>query len=280
MFKTYINLFKSGHISTGFSPRIPDYATKYWLNQLEKASQKNSKNNFLDIGAGEGRLTVILANSGFKQGTAIEILVNKNHWNKILNKFENIKLKEGLLQEIVGTLETKEKFDFVMLSEVFEHIPPKDVPDFLSALKRVVSDNGKVFLTTPNSKVQGPAEQSHIWYEIFPYGHHKHYNYLELKELLFNHGFEVEWHAFECNKIKEKVYNKFFYPTARLDQKLLTTKKLPVFIRNIYKFWSYPFILLTRSIFWFLAKFITKYETKHNNENNAATMMLLLKKSK
>ena len=280
MFKTYINLFKKGHISTGFSPRIPDYATQYWLNQLGKASEKTSKNNFLDIGAGEGRLTVLLATSGFKKGTAVEIQVNKNTWERILNKFENVNLKEGLLQKIVNHLENKEKFDFVILSEVFEHIPPIDVPNFLSVLKRVVSDNGKVFLTTPNAKVQGPAEQSHIWYKKFPYGHHKHYGYQELKELLINHGFEVEWHTFECNKIKEKYYNKLFYPAARLDQKLLMTKKLPIIIRKIYKFCSYPFILITRSTFWILSKFITRYETKYNNENNATTMMLLLKKSK
>jgi 2-polyprenyl-3-methyl-5-hydroxy-6-metoxy-1,4-benzoquinol methylase len=280
LYKNYLKLFKKNKIITGFSQRLPDYANEHWLNQLSKIIKKTAKKSFLDIGAGSGRLSILLANSGFDKGTSVEIQVDKKRWNGILNEHKNLELVEGLLQEKIEELENKEKYNFILMSEVFEHIPPKDVSCFLSSLKKVLDDDGKIFLTTPNAIVCGSAEKASNWYKIQPYGHYKHYTVEEVKAILLNHGFDVESYGFECNKIKRKFYNKVFYPVSRWDARFLYSKKLPCFIKKIYSIVSFPVALCMRAMFWVAAKCVTMIEEKYNNENNATTMMLLVKHKK
>ena len=203
LYKQYLNLFKKKEIITGFSHRLPDYATKYWLAKLEKAISQSSKNMFLDIGAGDGRLSTLLINNNFKKGYAIEVQINEQQWEKITNKYPQISILKGLLQENIIKLKNK-NFDFILLCEVFEHIPPKDIKIFLKTLHYIIDENGYIFLTTPNKLVQGPANNAPQWYKKQPFGHHKHYELKEIKTLLKQHGFTIKWHTFECNKIKKK----------------------------------------------------------------------------
>ncbi|MFH0898567.1 MAG: class I SAM-dependent methyltransferase, partial [bacterium] len=252
LYQTYTTLCKQKKIFTGFSHRLPDYATKYWLDQFEHCitTIKGSKKNFLDIGAGSGRLSTLLLNTYFSQGAAIEVQVDHTIWKPLLQKHPGLKLYEGLLQDrIQDLISNHTTFDFIVLAEVFEHIPLCDVNGFLQALKKLLSDDGKIFLTTPNAVVLGPAEKSHMWHKRQPYGHHKHYTLKEMKEILEHHGFEITRHTFEGNIVKKHRYNRFFYPAARWDQKLLTTKKLPAIARKIYHICSSPFITATEGIF-------------------------------
>lgn len=192
----------------------------------------------------------------------------------------NLTLITGLLQKELPIFieQNKIKIDFVLLSEVFEHIPPKDIAPFLSCLQNIVSTNGKIFLTTPNSIVQGAAENSPRYYKKQKYGHYKHYSLKELKELLSKYNFQVDWYKFESGFFKRNFYNKAFYKTSRLDQKLLNSKKLPYTIRYIYKNVSLPFILITRFVFWLLSKLVYISEHKFNNEKNAETVVIQIKK--
>lgn len=278
LYKRYLNLFKQQNIVTGFSSRVPDYGVRYSISKLEKAISFSKKNSFLDVGAGLGRMSVLLASSCFKTGYSIEVKVDKPSWKQILEKHKNINLIEGLLQENIGVLKSKEKINFVVLSEVFEHIPLTDVESFLGSLHEVLDEDGIVFLTTPNLVVQGPAEKSVRWYKKVPFGHHKHYKFDELKDILDKHGFKIIFNSFEGSFFKRNFYNRFYYPFSRLDQKLLVSKKIPKFLNNLYKYFSYPFIPIIKGFFWSLAKVVYFYENKFGSEKNSETMILVLKK--
>ena len=54
--------------------------------EFDEILKNISKKDFLDIGAGGGRLTTLLA-PHFKSGTAIEIQVKRDEWNTILKKY-------------------------------------------------------------------------------------------------------------------------------------------------------------------------------------------------
>ncbi len=270
-------MVKKGIVTTGFSRRIPDYATQYWLDRFEKTAKSVSSKKFLDIGAGSGRLSLLLASSGFEKGVAVEIDVDQSVWEKNLNVCKNLSLKEGLLQELLPALQAEGPFDLIVLAEVFEHIPLGDVDNFLSTLKKILAVDGRIFLTTPNFVVQGAADQSAIWHERQPWGHHKHYSFVEIKTLLESHGFSVEGHTFECNKKKTTWYNKWYYPVVRVDEKLMYSKKLPLLIRTLYRVGSMPAIVLGRGVFWTLANFIRSYEEKNNSEQTAGTMIMTIK---
>lgn len=276
LYKKYIDLWKQENINSGFSYRLPDYAIQYWLENLEKTILSTPQKNFLDIGAGNGRLSNLLLNTFYNTGAAIEVDVDKHVWKNILEKHPHFAFHEGLLQDKFEELKNK-KFDLIILSEVFEHIPLVDVPLFLEKLYHVLSDDGRIFLTTPNFITQGPAEKSSLWHEKSPYGHHKHYSLQELHELLEKFGFQVEWSTFECNKFKI-FYNKQFYKTARLDSKLISSKKIPHVLKTSYHVISAPLMLGIKSYFWLLSKLIYLSEHKWNTEKRSTTIILSIKK--
>ncbi len=278
LYQNYMRLWREGLVNAGFSPRLPDVGIRYWLEQMERAIDTSKPKTFLDIGAGDGRLSLLMLRSGYLNGAAIEVQGNAKSWQAITDTYGSFHFYDGLLQEHVAAMTRNQKFDFVLLSEVFEHIPLPDVSAFLQALHAVLSDDGCVFLTTPNFDVQGPAEQSAVWHEREPYGHYKHYRYQELEALLKAHGFSMVWHAFECHKFKSKLYNKWFYPLSRLDAKLLSSKKLPSAVRAIYRYLSAPFISLVRGPLYGMACAVHQVEKRWTDQQSGATMMMCIKK--
>jgi 2-polyprenyl-3-methyl-5-hydroxy-6-metoxy-1,4-benzoquinol methylase len=278
LYHTYLRLWQQGYGNAGFSPRLPDYATRYWLDQLQAAVAHPLIRSFLDIGAGDGRLSMLLLSTTQAQGAAVEVAFDDRAWQPITSAYPQFELHRGLLQDYVASCQGKRQFDLVLLAEVFEHIPPSDIPLFLKHLYTMVADGGKVFLTTPNRVVMGPAEQSPIWHEREPYGHHKHYTYQELAALLSAAGFVVEWHCFECHRFKSWLYNRWLYPLSRLDARLLFSKKIPAPMRTVYRWLSLPAIGLARAWFWLLAQAVYVVEKRLSNERTAQTMMLVIKK--
>jgi 2-polyprenyl-3-methyl-5-hydroxy-6-metoxy-1,4-benzoquinol methylase len=276
LYKKYITLWQQENINSGFSYRLPDYAIQYWLENLEKTILSTQQKNFLDIGAGNGRLSLLLLNTFYNSGAAIEVDADKDIWKNILEKNPTFTFHEGFLQDKFEELKDK-KFDLIMLSEVFEHVPPTDIPKFLAKLYQVLSDDGRIFLTTPNFVTQGPAEKSPLWHEKSPYGHHKHYSLQELHKILEKFGFQIERSTFECNKFKI-FYNKQFYKTARLDSKFLSSKKISRILKTSYQLFSTPLLLGIKSYFWLLSKLIYLSERKWNTEKRSMTIILSIKK--
>lgn len=279
LYKTYIKLWRQGLISHGFSSRLPDYATRFWFENLECALPLSGQRVFLDLGAGDGRLSCLMLRSYSTQGLAVEVQVDKCLWKPIITNYGRFELHEGLIQEELAQLSGKRIFDFILLIEVFEHIPPSDIPCLMRGLSNVLAHDGCIFLTTPNYIVQGPAEQSHMWHEKQPYGHYKHYSYDELATLCTQYSFYVKWHNYEGHSIKKKLYNKYFYPMARLDARFLTSTKIPKIIKIAYRYTSWPLILLIRGYFLGIAQLVYAIERLCSNEKTAETMMIVIRKT-
>jgi len=275
LYASYLEIWKQGLVCAGFSPRLPDRGTRYWLEQLERILPARA-GSFLDIGAGGGRLSLLLGRE-WGSGIALEVQVDAQVWAAIQEHYP-VLLREGLLQktmdELVGTM----AFDVVLLSEVFEHIPPIDVPQFLRTLHALLADEGTLFLTTPNVVVQGPAEKSSMWHERQLYGHHKHYALSELKSIFEKHGFAVQSYCFECHTLKRHLYNRCFYAISRLDGRLMASSKVPKRLKFAYRLASAPLIVATSLFFRLVAAVVYYVEKNWSNEKNCLTIIMSIKK--
>jgi SAM-dependent methyltransferase len=276
LYANYLRLWKQGLVGRGFSRRLPDYATRSWFNYLQKALPP-APGAFLDIGAGDGRLSLVLLTAGYKKGVALEVCVDRTSWDYILTHYKNFRLYEATLQDAMHHLD--QKFDFVVIAEVFEHIPPEDVGPFLHKLSQVVAPGGTVFLTTPNFYVQGPAQQSPLWHERFAYGHYKHYTVAKLTQLLARAGFCVQRCDFECHRLKKVLYDRCFYPLSRWDERLSNSRRLPTIAKKAYSVISWPVIMIIRLYFRAFARIVYFIESYSSGEQSSATIIITARKT-
>ncbi|MFA6262958.1 MAG: class I SAM-dependent methyltransferase [Candidatus Babeliales bacterium] len=275
LYEHYLCLWEQGLVGKGFSRRLPDYATRSWFGYLQKALPCGS-GAFLDVGAGDGRLSLVLLTAGYKKGVALEVCVDRSSWDYICTHYKNFHLHEATLQDAMNYLD--QKFDFVVIAEVFEHIPSTDVEPFLHKLSQVVAPGGTVFLTTPNFYVQGPAQQSPLWYERCSYGHYKHYTAAELTQLLTTAGFCVQRCDFECHCLKKVLYDKCFYHVSRWDERLSSSKRLPAYAKKAYRVISWPAIMIIRLYFRALARVVFFIESYRSSEQSSATIIMTARK--
>lgn len=92
-------------------------------------------------------------------------------------------------------------FDFVVFSEIMEHLIPAHVPIVIQEIKRVLKKDGWLFITTPNIASlikrinlllgKNPVEFDLNLHEDATYGHIREYTMGELVIILQNQGFEI-----------------------------------------------------------------------------------------
>jgi 2-polyprenyl-3-methyl-5-hydroxy-6-metoxy-1,4-benzoquinol methylase len=119
---------------------IPTYT---YLNNcdLKEAS-------ILDVGCGTGDLLILLAPKAKIllgvdfAGIAIDIANEKKQSLKLTNlDFININIDK---------LSSAEKFDYILLNDVTEHISDKELYLLFKTIKRIIKNSGKLIIHTPN----------------------------------------------------------------------------------------------------------------------------------
>lgn len=262
----YINLINKEIIDINLSKRLPDHFEKYKMDILDKGINICDKwDNFLDVGANNGRYSYLLLEKGFKSGVAVEVSENKS-LKELGEKYSNLNITNKLIQDFI----TEEKFDFILLSDVFEHIPLSDLNEFLQKLSDLQNDNGVIYILTPNSIVCGPAEKSDIYYTKHQHGHHKHYTKKEIELLLKQYNYNLIFHTYEENKLKASLRNIFLRFSAK-DKVLMKSK--------IYSLLSLPLIFILNMLFKSVAYFVYINEKKnHNCALDSVSQILVFKK--
>lgn len=129
-------------------------------------------------------------------------LITKQFSKKYLNtlKDENIILKHCDLH--TERLPWKNNvFDFVVFSEVMEHLIPPKLPLVFNEIKRVLKPNGWVLVTTPNVasfikrinllRGKNPSEFNLNLHRKATFGHIKEYSMVEVESILKKSGFKI-----------------------------------------------------------------------------------------
>lgn len=259
LYEKYLELF-----STIYNPYFLKNRTQKTTLENMGYAINNCENwdTFLDIGGGTGHYSAALS-SCFKKGLLIEIDSQPEH-KLITEKYPNI----SAIYCQIENYEPSYKADFILLADVFEHIP--DILSFVKKLSSMQEKGGVIYIMTPNPITCGPAPESEIYYKIHKYGHIKHYNGNEICLLMSQWGYEYLYGTYEGTKIRTMI-KTLFYALLQKDSKWSHN-----IIYKITRLLIKPFLLIINNIF---EKIIYFYETRNRyNPFTTRTQTLVFKK--
>lgn len=203
----YISQFRNGFTQCFYDSWGINYvATIEFL--LKKIEQENLT-SCIDIGCGDGRLTMEIHNS-FPEKRVIGI----DYSAKAISLAKNMNPSGNYMQLNIIDQAMDEQFDLGILMEVFEHIDPKENDKFVRGLSKLLRKNGKLFVTVPH--VNKPVE----------YKHFRHFTSETLTKC-FEDYFEVEEVIpFEKGKQRKQLIdnllgNRFFILNSHRARQLL-----------------------------------------------------------
>tara|TARA_B100000029_G_scaffold275628_1_gene270309 strand:- start:9975 stop:10877 length:903 start_codon:yes stop_codon:yes gene_type:complete len=251
--------------------RISDPSMMIWLERMFTCFGNVTGKRILDFGAASGHKALLLSKLGatvFAVDMADESIIRMKHARQISGiNFKIIKGNDSYLLTIdPGT------FDLILCGEVIEHIRPSKLPTFLDSMHNILSPGGKLFLTTPNFDVYGPAENSAEYFEHSPFGHYKHYSITELINLLDQASFQICNYWYECHPLT-RLRNHIFYPLAQYDNALYASNRFQL-IRYALRPLSWIFHLIMDGIYPISYRLQRMYEYKRSKISTGMTIMI------
>ncbi len=252
------------------SSRLPDYTKITTLNYMNRAINCcDNWDAFLDIGAGDGHYSIPLLKK-FNTGTAVEI-DNNQRLIALKKEFENFTPIIGTISDI----EPEEKFDFILMADVFEHIPLEEINKFCLQISNMQAINGVIYILTPNPIFCGPATKSELFHGINNnrhHGHQKHYLPQEILNLLSPLGYSLVFSAFEESGLRQFIKRIIFGFSMR-DNKYNQSK--------IYRLFSPIFIYPLKGFLYILGLISYKIELLRSNDKfGMMSRVLVFKKIK
>lgn len=255
--KDLYTIYKKNVYDKVFSNRIPDITKKRTLDVMNLAINCCEKwGNSLDVGGGSGHYSIPLLFK-FKKSVVVEVSKHGEH-EYLKNRYPNFEYHNDFIEQI----EFKEKFDFILLADIFEHIV--DVTKFIGQITNLQNDGGVMYILTPNPLFCGPAEQSGIYYTRHKDGHHKHYTKQEVIKIMNKHHYEPIYIGYEEGPLRQRV-KRIVRGLSRRDKNLgdkffVYRKIISPMLSIIYN----PLLLLTE---------FYVYKDEYSNKNNSENMM-------
>lgn len=238
-------------IDTEFSPDLPDVTKKTTLDGINRAINLCQRwDRAMDIGCGNGHYLSALS-AKFRKNVGVELDTYPEQ-AQLAKNFPHI----SFFNDLVEKYPEEEKFDFLLLMDIFEHIP--DLPPFLAKLARLQDSGGIIYITTPNPIFCSPAEESEISAKRTGYhGHIKHYTKKEIESLMKDAGYEPEFHFYEETIIREYL---------RRIAKGISRRDLNWSKHFAYRIVRPLALLVLKPIFWVIKMIneFTEHESRHD----------------
>lgn len=133
----------------------PAHARRQSYEPISKLIQANER--VLDIGCGDGTFLDLVRARGAR---GIGVDLDPARVEECRRK--GLEAYCVRVQEIDSVV--KEKLDFVSMIHIIEHIVPAEALEILGAVTRSLSDDGRIFLVTPN--ISHPGVQTNFWLDI------------------------------------------------------------------------------------------------------------------
>lgn len=194
----------------------------YWGHEytsyLEFIIKRITDINFesiLDVGCGDGKF-LYQCNKKF----ANKKLVGLDYSETAINMAKALNNSINYIKGDIGDREKiTEKYDIITLIEVLEHIPPKEISDFIANIKHHLNDNGQLIITVPSKNIPTTSK------------HYQHFD-LDSIRLVISPHFEIE-NIYYLNKISisEKIIRRLL--SNRLF--ILNEQRLLNLLYNLYK---------------------------------------------
>ena len=205
---------------------------------LKIIHKKNKRPRILEIGSGDGFfIDECIKFKVFIVGSE----ACDDNLERLKKKFSNkIKFIKLILPESIKT-KVKDKFDFVIFNDVFEHISNPD--EVIVELKKILKENGSIIINLPSSngiifktseilmKYGFSRFYDRLWQKNMNSPHISYFNISNLNKLFFKHDF-VNIQSGYLDTIEYNNYHR---------------------IKNLYD--SKPFIIVLSIVCFFLAIF-------------------------
>lgn len=141
--------------------------------------------SLLDVGCGEGRfLREVSKRFSGKRLLGVDFSARAIEYARLLNPGLDF-----LRADIARGAESSERFDVVTLIETLEHVPPVELGEFVSGLRRRTNDGGTLVVSVPSTNIKMSAK------------HYQHFDLRSLASALAPH-FRVEEHYY-LNRISK-----------------------------------------------------------------------------
>jgi len=161
-----------------------NFTYRHLIKYISKYLKKNDK--ILDIGTGAGTIALYFANKGYNI-TGIDISEKAIKSCIASQKNLNIKNINFLVDDFQNT-KLKQKFNFIIFTEVIEHLPDDDLA--LKSIFKLLKPNGILFLSTPS--LNAPLHRMGLAKEFDKkVGHLRRYSRKEITDLVNNNNFEI-----------------------------------------------------------------------------------------
>lgn len=114
------------------------------------SSKLKKTDRVLDIGCGRGDFILYLLSTGFVQkATGVDFDKKSIEWGK--SQASKYSLNCDLFCDDVNSIELAEKFDFVILNDVVEHLSDAELSKIFTTIsQKLLKKNGEVIIHTPN----------------------------------------------------------------------------------------------------------------------------------
>ena len=158
-------------------PVLTDFALP-WIGQHARC---------LDFGSGSGELVRLLLEARLQVAAYEPNTVQAQAINQHLGKFPNFLGTVGVAD--------RETFDFVICTEVIEHVLDDWLEGFVSSLARCVAPSGRVFLSTPNAEnfVENLTYCPVCDHTFHRWQHQRSWRLDEIVALMEQAGFTTKW---------------------------------------------------------------------------------------
>ncbi len=177
------------------------------MNYIPKKDAK-----ILDIGAAMGGLLNILQQNGYEKLYALE--PSKTCVSYMKNEYK-LNAYCGSVLDNFNNIFGNEKFDFVILSHVFEHI--YDLQKAILNIKSLLSERGAVYIEVPDSSRY--YDFYVVPYYYFDIEHINHFSEFSLTALLSNYGFKSKISKEKSMPVSENIKYPALFSIFELNTK-------------------------------------------------------------
>ncbi len=236
----YQKIYSNKDLESHFKEMIYLRKKNNIFTTVEKFLAKGKDSKIIEIGCGGGWNLEPFQRFGYKNIIGYE---PGNESRKIGIRELKLDIKEGFIKDVI---ETGDKYDLIILNHVIEHL--LDPFEVIQSLKKILSDNGILYLGLPNMQnlAHTQIQNAHYWY----------FSPLFFMKLVNCSGLQIcdfgnDKNHFYCISTKSKIVNsdKKIYNITKLishERNILLLKiipslvidKLKIFLRplkNLYK---------------------------------------------
>jgi 2-polyprenyl-3-methyl-5-hydroxy-6-metoxy-1,4-benzoquinol methylase len=198
-----------------------------WINTFDE----NKKIKILDVGCADGQFLDFVKRNGFTELFGIEL--NKRLFNEAIQKGHKV-VNGDLMEDFFKS----QQFELINVGDVIEHV--QDPFELVSKLKRMLTPNGKIVITTPDvaslwSKVTLRIHKATgiPWSSLTPPHHVHNFSHKSLCLLLASSGLNViSEHSYSHNLVYE-------LGQLHLKRKFTHSKSVMDFFRLVFGYLSY-----------------------------------------